>query len=110
MKQDGKVSKRDFVKPTLKKEASLVEVTLSGSGAIVLLRGVYQTGCWCGICTSIRVIAHEKLGGSMKQDGQVSKRDFVRPTLKKEASLVEVTLSGSPEGGIDPMDEAFLGF
>jgi len=46
----------------------------------------------------------------MKQDGQVSKRDFVGPTLKKEASLVEVTLSGSPEGGIDPMDEAFLGF
>jgi len=30
-----------------------------------------------------------------KQDGQVSKRDFVKPTLKKEASLVEVTLAGS---------------
>jgi len=35
MKQDGKVSKRDFVRPTLKKEASLVEVTLSGSGGMI---------------------------------------------------------------------------
>ncbi len=31
----------------------------------------------------------------MKKDKQVSKRKFVEPTLKKEASLVDVTLLGS---------------
>ena len=35
MRKDGQTKKREFVKPTLKKDASLVEVTLIGSGIII---------------------------------------------------------------------------
>ena len=35
------------------------------------------------------------IGGTVKKGKQATKRKFVEPTLKKEASLVDVTLTGS---------------